>query len=226
MKRHVSWFFSEHVFVGISTYIRVYWFFFGFMLFHKLSMEMEITWKMPEVFLGCRICLSYLAGSDASGSKGNGKRMMQLLIQRRERYICIYVISRLSLEYASTCLYQRTTCRQNRSSVQAGINRVVVTSSIAAVGPPMKWMEAWFLTSEAVNFVLTQPLSTLREWAPSMGCTKLDVQLVIGCKCVIEGRRWWQGQGLRQSRCWNVHLWLQLQHWSFVIIEFDNLIRS
>lgn len=177
-------------------------------------------------FFGCRICLSCLAGSDASGSKGNGKRMMQLLIQRRERYICIYVISRLSLEYASTCLYQRTTCRRNRSSVQAGINRVVVTSSIAAVGPPMKWMEAWFLTSEAVNFVLTQPLSTLREWAPSMGCAKLDVQLVIGCKCVTEGRRWWQGQGLRLSRCWNVHLWLQLQHWSFVIIEFDNLIRS
>ena len=46
----------------------------------------------------------------------------------------------------------------NRSSVQAGNNGVVVTSSVAAVGPPMKCLEAWFLTSEAV---LTQPLSIL-----------------------------------------------------------------
>ena len=51
-------------------------------------------WRSPgkcQKFFGCRICLSYLAGSDASGSKGNGKRMMQLLIQRRERYTYMYI---------------------------------------------------------------------------------------------------------------------------------------
>jgi len=32
----------------------------GVILFHKLSMEMEITWKMPEVFLGAAFALAAL----------------------------------------------------------------------------------------------------------------------------------------------------------------------
>ena len=88
-------------------------FFFGFILFHKLWMEMEITWKMPEVFLDAAFALATLQAVMRAAAKAMEREWCSCWFREEKGIrICIYVISRLSLEYARTCLYQRTTCQK------------------------------------------------------------------------------------------------------------------
>lgn len=122
-------FFKRVFFWHIDIYRSVY--FTGFIRFTCF----EENWRWPvktRSFSGCRICLSYLAGSDATGSQGKSIENDTVVDSAQENmkicilyiYTCVYMqfqdVSSRSLENASTLSYQCATCRHKPQQCSGG----------------------------------------------------------------------------------------------------------